>query len=88
MGSVHVAEAGRHSPQPESRLHPKGQNRRGSIYCRIGFLFGQPDLDENVTMAKRPAHLIYGVEDRPPVLAVILNQIFRSWDVIRNKETA
>src|SRR5262249_48696276 len=73
LGAISVAEARQLGDVAQARLCAQGRCRRRDLDRRLRLLPGHADLDEGRgRMAKKPAGLIYGVDDVPPWSALAL----------------
>src|SRR5262249_40929273 len=73
--AVSVAQARQPDAVAQAAVRPQSQDRRRNLDRGLRFLRRHPDLDargERAGMAKKPAGLIYGVDDRPPLSALLL----------------
>src|SRR5262249_21167940 len=73
MGAISLAQTRQLGDVAQARLCTQGRHRRRDADRRLRLLPGHADLDEGGgRMAKKPAGLIYGVDDVPPWSALAL----------------
>src|SRR5262249_7066376 len=73
LGAVSVAQARQPDAVAQAAVRPQTDDRRRNPDRGLGFLLRATDLDARASgMAKKPAGLIYGVDDRPPPPALVL----------------
>src|SRR5262249_40816502 len=73
MGAISLAQTRQLGDVAQARLFAQGRRRRRDANRRLRLLPGHADLDEGGGgMAKKPAGLIYGVDDVPPWSALAL----------------